>query len=67
MALGKLYTDSEIFLNIEEEYPNVVRWAKEIAARPAVIRGSMVNKTWGDGYQLKERHDASDIDAVLNA
>ena len=45
------------------EYKHLNRWANEIAARPAVQRGKMVNKTSGplEG-QLHERHDASDFD-----
>jgi GST-like protein len=46
------------------EYTHVKRWADAIAARPAVKRGEIVNKPFGD-VQLAERHDASDIDAVL--
>lgn len=46
-----------------DSYKNVVRWSKEIAARPAAIRGKMVNRAWGDlDAQLHERHDASDFD-----
>jgi GST-like protein len=43
-------------------YRNVIRWAAEIAARPAVIRGRMVNRSWGpeDG-QVPERHSAVDF------
>ncbi len=58
--------EAQKFLNIEE-YPNVIRWQKQIAARDAVKRGSIVNKSWGDeSKQLAERHSAADIDAVLN-
>ena len=43
-------------------YKNVLRWAEEVAARPAVKRGRMVNKAWGEpASQLRERHDASDF------
>jgi GST-like protein len=50
------------FLDVAS-YKNVNRWADDIAARPAVIRGKMVNKSWGDeDKQLRERHDASDFD-----
>jgi len=43
-------------------YTNVIRWAAEIVARPAVIRGRMVNRSWGpeDG-QVPERHSAADF------
>jgi len=44
-------------------YRNVIRWADEVAQRPAVKRGRMVNKTWGESAtQLHERHDASDFE-----
>ncbi|CCG95741.1 GST-like protein [Marinobacter nauticus] len=44
-------------------YTNVVRWTDEVSKRPAVKRGRMVNKAWGDlASQLHERHDASDFD-----
>ncbi|MFV8783832.1 glutathione-dependent disulfide-bond oxidoreductase [Microbulbifer sp. SA54] len=44
-------------------YKNVVRWVDEIGARPAVKRGRMVNRTWGDpSQQLHERHQASDFE-----
>ena len=43
-------------------YRNVIRWAAEIAARPAVIRGRMVNRSWGpDDGQVPERHSAADF------
>ncbi|PRY24870.1 GST-like protein [Aliiruegeria haliotis] len=61
VVLGDVYDAAE-FLQAEK-YTNVLRWAKEIRARPAVGRGRMVNRTWGDpSEQLHERHDASDFD-----
>jgi len=61
LAKGVLYGAGE-FLSVHE-YKNVQRWADAIAARPAVKRGRMVNRTWGDpASQLHERHDASDFD-----
>lgn len=46
-----------------EAYTHVLRWTQEIAARPAVRRGQMVNRAWGDpAGQLRERHDASDFE-----
>ncbi len=49
-------------------YRNVVRWADEIWQRPAVRRGRMVNRTWGEPHeQLHERHDASDFDLRTQA
>ena len=61
LALGKLYDAAE-FLQVHE-YRNVVRWAEEIAERPAVKRGRLVNRTWGE-EQLPERHAASDFASV---
>ncbi|MDQ2066959.1 glutathione-dependent disulfide-bond oxidoreductase [Xinfangfangia sp. CPCC 101601] len=44
-------------------YKNVIRWADEIAQRPAVIRGRMVNKGQGpEERRLAERHSAADFD-----
>jgi len=44
-------------------YTNVLRWTHQIAERPAVKRGRMVNRAWGDpASQLLERHDASDFE-----
>lgn len=60
LALGKLY-DAGTFLDIEC-YVHVRRWAGEIAARPAVERGRIVNRESGAlSEQLLERHDASDF------
>ena len=43
-------------------YTHVQRWAEAIATRPAVIRGRMVNRTWGDeSGQVPERHSAADF------
>ena len=45
------------------EYRNVIRWADQVAARPGVKRGRIVNRTQGElSAQLHERHDASDFD-----
>ncbi len=61
LALGRLY-DAGTFLDVES-YENVQRWAKELDARPAVTRGRMVNRSFGDpALQLRERHDASDFE-----
>lgn len=50
------------FLDVQS-YKNVQRWAEEIENRPAVKRGRMVNRTWGEpSEQLHERHDASDFE-----
>lgn len=62
LVLGRLY-DAATFLDVAS-YRNVVRWAEKIDGRPAVTRGRMVNRTFGDdlSMQLHERHDASDFD-----
>lgn len=61
LAKGLMYEAGE-FLSVQD-YKNVIRWADELAARPAVQRGRMVNRTFGDpSSQLRERHDASDFD-----
>jgi len=50
------------FLSVQD-YTNVVRWADQLLARPAVARGRKVNRTSGEpSGQLHERHDASDFD-----
>ncbi|HRP66840.1 MAG TPA: glutathione-dependent disulfide-bond oxidoreductase [Thauera sp.] len=60
LALGQLYDAAE-FLQVAD-YKHVLRWANEIAERPAVKRGRMVNRTFGPlEQQLHERHDASDF------
>ena len=62
LAAGSLYGDSGEFLQVQD-YENVQRWAHTIAARPAVKRGRMVNRTSGEpAEQLRERHDASDFE-----
>jgi GST-like protein len=61
LAKGLLYGAGE-FLAVHE-YRNVIRWAEQLAARPAVKRGRIVNRMSGDpAEQLHERHDASDFD-----
>ena len=62
LAKGQLYEAGE-FLQVQS-YAHVLRWTDEIAKRPAVQRGRMVNRTWGKvESQLPERHKASDFDA----
>ncbi len=61
LVLHNIYGAAE-FLDVES-YTHVVRWAKEIEERPAVIRGRRVNRSWGpEELRLRERHDASDFD-----
>ena len=59
---GLIYNESARFLSAHE-YENVVRWYKEVYARPAVQRGRKVNRLNGPlEDQLHERHSASDFD-----
>ena len=61
LVLGRLYNAAE-FLDVAS-YTNVLRWAETIDARPAVLRGRMVNRAFGEpALQLHERHDAADFD-----
>lgn len=61
-VFGGIYNDAKTFLSIDE-YENVGRWVKEIAARPAVRRGRIVNKPWGeDDEKLLERHSSKDFE-----
>jgi GST-like protein len=62
LAQGEVYGAGE-FLQVRE-YANLQRWTNQLAARPAVQRGRMVNRTMGDpASQLHERHDAGDFEA----
>lgn len=61
LVLGQLYEAAQ-FLSVHE-YRHVKRWADEIAARPAVIRGRKVNRSFGpEQDQVHERHAAADLD-----
>jgi GST-like protein len=61
LVKGLVYDAGE-FLQVQD-YKNVQRWTDAIAERPAVKRGRMVNRVFGDpASQLHERHDASDFD-----
>ena len=62
VATGAVYNAAE-FLQVQE-YPHLLRWTDQVAQRPAVKRGKIVNRNWGDDLseQLHERHDASDFD-----
>jgi len=61
LVLGEIYDAAE-FLSVHE-YKHLRRWADEVAARPAVIRGRKVNRVRGKPEeQVPERHDASDLD-----
>jgi GST-like protein len=61
LVQGRLYEAGE-FLSVQD-YRHVIRWADAIGERPAVKRGRIVNRAFGEpSEQLHERHDASDFD-----
>jgi GSH-dependent disulfide-bond oxidoreductase len=61
LAKGLLYDAGE-FLQVQN-YSNLQRWTNLIGDRPAVKRGRMVNRAFGEpSSQLHERHAASDFD-----
>ena len=63
LAKGWLYNAAE-FLSVNE-YTHVQRWSDQLLKRPAVKRGRLVNRTWGEpNEQLLERHDSSDFDSI---
>jgi len=60
-VFGTIYNEARTFLSIHE-YTHVERWVKQLSARPAVRRGRIVNKTWGEeDEQLRERHSPADF------
>lgn len=62
LARGVQYGNSGTFLDVKS-YKHLQRWTEEVGTRPAVQRGRIVNRTWGEAdEQLAERHDASDFD-----
>ncbi len=61
---GEAYGNTREFLQLQE-YEAVGRWVSEIDARPAVKRGRLVNRPFGEeGTVLRERHDAADFDTL---
>ncbi len=61
LAKGQLYEAGD-FLQVQD-YSHVLRWTDRIAQRPAVRRGRIVNRTWGQpSSQLHERHEAGDFE-----
>ena len=60
LAMGTSYEAGEFLQG--HTYTHVMRWTRQIAERPSVKRGRMVNRTAGDpAEQLHERHDAGDF------
>ncbi|MGL5012528.1 MAG: glutathione-dependent disulfide-bond oxidoreductase, partial [Paracoccaceae bacterium] len=63
LVLGRQY-GAAAFLDVAS-YSHVLAWAQKIDARPAVVRGRKVNRTWGEPQeQLRERHAATDFDQL---
>ncbi|HZL01289.1 MAG TPA: glutathione-dependent disulfide-bond oxidoreductase [Caulobacteraceae bacterium] len=61
LAKGAIY-EAGTFLQVQD-YANLQRWTEAIAGRPAVKRGRMVNRAFGEpSSQLRERHDAGDFE-----
>ncbi len=61
LVKGLAYDAGE-FLSVHE-YENVIRWTDQLMQRPAVKRGLMVNRSWGEpSSQLRERHNRSDFE-----
>jgi len=62
LVKGWLYGAGE-FLSVQD-YRHVQRWTEALLERPAVKRGRMVNRTYGEpSSQLHERHDARDFES----
>ena len=64
LVQGELYEAGE-FLDVST-YKHVTRWAQQLSNRPAVKRGRIVNRVWGEeNEKLRNRRNACDIDEVL--
>ncbi len=61
LVKGELYDAAE-FLSVHE-YKNVLRWADQLIKREAVLKGRLVNRTWGE-EQVRERHSEKDFDGL---
>lgn len=63
LVKGKIYDAAE-FLSVHE-YKNIERWSNDLLKRSAVLKGRLVNRTWGEeDQQLPERHSAKDFDKL---
>jgi GST-like protein len=64
LAMGEAYEGADEFL-ATRNYTHLMRWAEQIAERPAVQRGIIVDR--GQGFPaVRERHSARDVDEALN-
>ena len=63
LVLGQQYGAAD-FLQVGD-YRNVLRWAKNLSSRPAVMRGERINrKSKIPNQYLLERHSSSDFEAL---
>ena len=63
LVLGKQYGAAD-FLQVGD-YHNVLRWAKNLSSRPAVMRGERINrKSEIPNQYLLERHSKTDFEAL---
>jgi hypothetical protein len=62
MLNGASYNDPRKFLETHE-YKNLTRWTKQIAERPAVKRGRMVNRASGAPHE--QMHERAITPAIL--
>lgn len=64
LVINQVYAAAE-FLEAHQ-YTHLLRWTNQVGQRPAVKRGAMVNRTWGEPHeQLPERHSASDFNMSI--
>lgn len=64
LVINQVYAAAE-FLEAHH-YKHLLRWTNQVGQRPAVKRGAMVNRTWGEPHeQLPERHSASDFNMSI--
>lgn len=59
LVLQQIYDDAGTFLSVGK-YQHVQRWAKVMADRSGVKRGTLINRKEGE-HALKERHSAADL------
>ena len=63
LVLGQQYGAAD-FLQVSD-YHNVLRWAKNLSSRPAVMRGERINrKSKIPNQYLLERHSSFDFEAL---
>jgi GST-like protein len=62
-SMMRVAYSAQEFLSVQD-YPHLRRWVDQVGARPAVLRGSKVNRTTPEGEVLPERHDRSDFDKL---